>query len=60
VVVANGNSGNEGAFTVSDPAGAHDVLSIGSASNDHFLGSVFYIQSSKSDKNVGPYCKCQS
>jgi hypothetical protein len=55
VVVSNGNSGRDGAFTVTDPASAHDVLSVAAMSNSNFLGSLFSLESS-SKKKYGPYC----
>jgi hypothetical protein len=54
VVVSNGNSGRGGAFTVTDPAGAHDILSVAAMSNTNFLGSLFSLKTSK--KTYGPYC----
>lgn len=55
VVVSNGNDGEEGAFTVTDPAGAHDVLSVAAATNPNYLGSLFSLKTS-TDKKYGPYC----
>lgn len=55
-MVSNGNDGEEGAFTVTDPAGAHDVLSVAAVSNTNFLGSLFSLETS-SKKKFGPYCK---
>ena len=54
-MVSNGNDGRDGAFTVTDPAGAHDVLSVAAVSNAHFLGSLFSLESAS--KKVGPYCR---
>ncbi|KAI7895490.1 peptidase S8/S53 domain-containing protein [Mucor mucedo] len=53
VVVSNGNDGEAGAFTVTDPAGASDVLSVASVDNPHFLGSLFSLTSAS--KKIGPY-----
>lgn len=54
VVVSNGNDGEGGAFTVTDPAGAHDVLSVAAVSNANFLGSLFSLETS-SRKKFGPF-----
>lgn len=54
-MVSNGNDGEAGAFTVTDPAGASDVLSVASVDNPHFLGSLFSLTSAS--KKIGPYCK---
>lgn len=55
-MVSNGNDGEAGAFTVTDPAGANDVLSIAAVNNPNFLGSLFFLETS-SKKKIGPYCK---
>lgn len=55
-MVSNGNDGEGGAFTVTDPAGAHDVLSVAAVSNANFLGSLFSLETS-SRKKFGPFCK---
>ncbi|GAA5802947.1 hypothetical protein HPULCUR_008422 [Helicostylum pulchrum] len=54
VIVSNGNDGENGAFTVTDPAGASDVVSVASVSNSFFLGSLFSLKTS-TDKTIGPY-----
>ncbi|KAI9473763.1 MAG: peptidase S8/S53 domain-containing protein [Benjaminiella poitrasii] len=54
VVVSNGNDGKEGAFTVTDPAGANDVLSVAAVSNSKTLGSLFSLRTS-TDQKYGPY-----
>ncbi|CEP14947.1 hypothetical protein [Parasitella parasitica] len=54
VVVSNGNNGESGAFTVTDPAGAHDALSVAAATNPNYLGSLFSIKTS-TGKTYGPY-----
>ncbi|KAG2237399.1 hypothetical protein INT48_009527 [Thamnidium elegans] len=54
VIVSNGNDGENGAFTVTDPAGASDVVSVASVSNSFFLGSLFSLKTS-SDTSFGPY-----
>jgi hypothetical protein len=55
-VVSNGNDGEAGAFTVTDPAGANDVLSVAAVNNPSFLGSLFSLETS-SNKKIGPYCE---
>ncbi|KAI8993437.1 peptidase S8/S53 domain-containing protein [Pilobolus umbonatus] len=53
VVISNGNSGRKGAFTVTDPAVGHGVVSVASLSNPNYLGSLFSIKSN--GKTHGPY-----
>ncbi|KAI8645163.1 peptidase S8/S53 domain-containing protein [Parasitella parasitica] len=54
VVVSNGNNGEDGAFTVTDPAGAHDALTVAAATNPNYLGSLFSLKTS-TGKSYGPY-----
>ncbi|RCI06339.1 hypothetical protein CU098_010713 [Rhizopus stolonifer] len=53
VIISNGNTGRNGAFSVTDPAAAHDALSIAAVSNANFLGSLFSVKTS--NKTLGPY-----
>ncbi|KAG0165508.1 hypothetical protein DFQ28_000399 [Apophysomyces sp. BC1034] len=56
VIVASGNLGRFGAFTVSEPAPARKAMSVGSTDNAYYLTRLFEARrSSNPDQRLGPF-----